>query len=137
MSYNDKFIDNFKSLGESKFPDSIDVDMSFTCSNLNTDFRPDNQLKSSTKGEKPMNLVIKPDKYTIYQIHKDDIQELKHIPEQIVEGFAICPTMNFKDIYKPKYVRKEEWYVILKGGKRIDLTKKQYTIIKGWFKGEE
>ena len=78
-------------------------------------------------------LIIRPDQYTIYQITKDDIQELKHIPEQVIESFAICPTMNINDMYKPKYVQKEEWYVIMTNGKKIDLNKKQYDIIKGWF----
>lgn len=82
------------------------------------------------------NLIIRPDNYTIYQISKDDIQELKHIPEHDVAGFAMCPVMNISDMYIPKYHQKEEWYVILKGGKKIDLTKKQYGIIKEWFKTE-
>ena len=115
MSYSKKILDNFscKPVREIRFP------------------------KSLTKKEKTMNLIIRPDKYTIYQISKDNIQELKHIPERDVEGFAICPTMNIKDVYTPKWHYEEEWYVILKGGKRINLTKKQYTTIKGWFKGEK
>jgi len=117
--------------------DTIACYVNFTCSSLNTDFRPVNQLKSSTKGEKPMNLVIKPDKYTIYQISKDDIQELKHIHEHDVARFSYLLSLTSTETYTPKWHCKEEWYVILKGGKRINLTKKQYTIIKGWFKGKE
>lgn len=82
------------------------------------------------------NLVIKSDKYTIYQISKDNIVELKHIPEHEVWGFSYLVSPKSSETYTPKWHLKEEWYVILKGGKRIDLTKKQYNIIKGWFKGE-
>ena len=90
-------------------------------------------LTSNKRGKAINNLVIKPDKYTIYQISKDDILELKHIPEHDEVGFASCPTMNISDMYIPKWHCKEEWYAILKGGKRINLTKKQYSTIKGWF----
>lgn len=79
------------------------------------------------------NLIIKPDKYTIYQISKDDILELKHIPEHDVEGFTHLISFKEYKTFTPKHHQKEEWYIILKDGKRIDLTKKQYSIIKGWF----
>lgn len=121
MSYRKKILDYFtcKPVREIKFP-------KLTAFTLTSD-----------KKEKAMNnLVIKPDKNTIYQISKDDIQELKHIPEGDVAGFAMCPTMNISDIHTPIWHYKEEYYVILKNGKRIDLTKKQYNTIKGWFKGE-
>ena len=121
MSYSKKLLDDFscKPVREINFPNLTAL------------------TSTSDKKEKIMNnLVIKPDKYTIYQISKDDIQELKYMPERDVEGFAECPTMNISDIYTPKWHFKEEWYVILKNGKRIDLTKKQYNTIKGWFKGE-
>ncbi len=114
MSYNDKFIDNFElenmKLREIKFPESL------------------------TKGKKFMkNIVIKPDKYTIYQISKDDIQELKYIPEHIEEGFTYLRSFKSMETFTPKWHKKDEWYAVLKNGKRIYLTEKQYTIIKGWF----
>lgn len=79
------------------------------------------------------NLVIRPDKYTIYQIYKDDILELKHIPEHDVVGFSYLVSPKSCETFTPKYHQKEEWYAILKGGKRINLTQKQYSLIKGWF----
>lgn len=82
------------------------------------------------------NLIIRPDKYTIYQISKDDILELKHIPEQDIKGFSYLVSPKSCETFTPTWHLKEEWYVILKNSKRIDLTKKQYNIIKGWFKTE-
>ena len=76
------------------------------------------------------NLVIKADKYTIYQINKNDVQKLKHITERDYEGFW-CAGLTTN--YKPIHHQKEEWYVIMTNGKRINLTKKQYKIVKGWF----
>lgn len=81
-------------------------------------------------------IVIRPDKYTIYQISQDDILELKHIPEHDIEGFSYLVSPKLNEAFTPKWHIKEEWYLILKNGKRIDLTKKQYNIIKEWFNGE-
>ena len=81
-------------------------------------------------------LVIRKDEDTLFQVLKDNIEELRHNPEEVVEGFAICPTFNIEDIYTPTYHREEQWYVIMRSGNRIDLTEKQYNIIKEWFDKE-
>lgn len=81
-------------------------------------------------------LVIRKDEDTLYQILKENIQELRHNPEEVVEGFAVCPTLNIADIYKPTYHKEEQWYVIMRSGNRIDLTEEQYNVIKEWFDKE-
>ena len=72
-------------------------------------------------------LIIKENEDTLYQVRKENIETLKHEKKQCVKGFAISCT------YIPSYYLPEQFYVLMKSGTKIILTKKQYNTIKKWF----